>query len=391
MMEGAAVSVQDAGGKTVWTLARGPGAGMMGGGMEGMMGGTPTGTPRSLPVTVNGRVVGTALVRLPAAGTGSVDVAFRDAVNRLLLLTGLGAGLLAGLVGLVLARRATIPVRELTRTAGRLAAGERDERVRHHSGDEFGAMAEAFNSMADSIAEEDRLRRTFAADVAHELRTPLMILSSQLEALEDGVIELGPGAVRSLQEETRRITRLVSDLEVLASADAAHFSLESRRLDLAAEVEAVLAEFRPLFEERSVALAGDLEAAAVVGDAQRLRQVAGNLLSNALKFTPEGGRVEVSLRRQGTGAVLEVADSGPGIPAEELDRVFERFFRGQGARVGGSGIGLTVVRELVAAQGGRVRAANAPGGGAVFTVTLPLAAPAPAARGTRPRPRAAAG
>jgi len=279
---------------------------------------------------------------------------------------------------MLLARRATAPVRELTTAAQEMAAGNRDRRVKHKSQDEFGAMAAAFNSMADAINEEDRLRRTFAADVAHELRTPLMILSSQLEAIEDGVIKLGPGSIRSLKEETDRISRSVSDLEVLASADAAQFTLRRSEVDLGAQTGAVAAEFASLFAESSVRLVISTEPTLIDGDPTRLRQVVGNLLSNALKFTPEGGEVRIAVRRQADQAVLEVADSGPGVPASELERVFERFYRGRGVRASGSGVGLTVVRELVQAHGGQVTAGTAAGGGALFRVTLPLADHVPA-------------
>jgi two-component system, OmpR family, sensor histidine kinase BaeS len=375
MMNGTEVKVEDTSGHTVWDLASSPGGTMMGGVARGrMMGGSALGSARRLPITVGGAVVGTAVVQLPAVGSLPSDAAFRDSVNRMLLLGGLGAGLLAMLLGVFFARRATVPVRELTRTAQQLAAGNRALRVEHRSDDEFGAMATAFNSMADAIGEEDRLRRTFAAEVAHELRTPLMILSSHLEAMEDGVIDVGPGAIASLQEETQRISRLVSDLEVLASADAAHFSLDRREMDLAAEAEAVAAEFSPLFEQKPVTLETRSEPAPVNGDPARLRQVVGNLLSNALKFTPSGGLVRLGVRRESGRAVLEVADSGPGIPEEEIGHIFDRFFRGSATRAGGSGIGLTVVRELTTAHGGEVTAATANSGGAVFRVMLPLAA-----------------
>lgn len=375
MMNGAEVKVEDTPGHTVWDLATSPGGNMMGGiARGGMMGGSALGSAQRLPITVGGAVVGTAVVQLPAVGSLPSDAAFRDSVNRMLLLGGLGAGLLAMLLGVFFARRATVPVRELTRTAQLLAAGNRTLRVEHRSDDEFGAMATAFNSMADAVGEEDRLRRTFAADVAHELRTPLMILSSHLEAMEDGVIDVGPGAIASLQEETQRISRLVSDLEVLASADAAHFSLDRRELDLAAEAEAVAAEFSPLFEQKPVTLETRSEPAPVNGDPARLRQVVGNLLSNALKFTPSGGLVRLGVRQESGHAVLEVADSGPGIPEDEISQVFDRFFRGRGTRTSGSGIGLTVVRELTTAHGGEVTAATAKSGGAVFTVSLPVAA-----------------
>jgi len=369
-MMGAGVSLQDASGRPVWSIAGGSTSSMTG----PMMGGTTLGAPQRLPVMVGGTVVGTATVSLPVQGRLAVNVAFRDAVNRLLLLGGLLGGLAALALGLVFARRATIPVRDLTRAAGQLAAGDRGARVLQRSGDEFGQMAAAFNSMADTIVEEDRLRQTFAADIAHELRTPLMILSSQLEAMEDGILGLGPDSIKSLQEETHRLSTLVADLEVLASADAAHFSLQKERVDLAVLAAAVAAEFDQLFQAGGVSLEPKLEAEVVDGDPARLRQIVGNLLANALKFTPAGGRVRIRLEREAGRAVIEVSDSGPGISPDELERVFERFFRGRAGSAGGSGIGLTVVRELVAAHGGEVRAGNAAGGGAVFTVAIPLAA-----------------
>jgi two-component system, OmpR family, sensor histidine kinase BaeS len=388
-MSGAEVRVEDVGGATVWDLASSSAGGMTGGMMRGsMVNRSSLGPPQRLPVVVGGSVVGTAVIQLPSAGSLPADLGFRNSVNRLLLLVGVGAGLLAALLGVLLARRATAPVRDLTRAARGLAEGDRDQRVEHRSDDEFGAMAQAFNSMADSIDEEDRLRRTFAADVAHELRTPLMILSSQLEAMEDGVMERGPEAIASLQEETQRLTRLVSDLEVLASADAAQFSLERRPIDLASEVRDVVAEFTPLSDQSSVHLETSVEQAPVFADPARLRQVVANLLSNALKLTPAGGTVRLGVHPNAGQGILEVRDSGPGISEAEMGQVFERFFRGQGSRAGGSGIGLTVVRELVQAHGGTVTAANQPGGGAVFTVKIPLAdapasaksAPVPAAR-----------
>lgn len=374
LMEGAEVTVEDPSGRTVWDLSSSH-PDMMGGMSHGMMGSTPRGPAQRLTVSVDGRTVGTAVIQLPATGALPTDVAFRDSVTRVLLLGGLVAGLAAMGLGVLLARRATGPVRELTGAAQALAAGNHEQRVEHTSSDEFGAMAAAFNSMADSLGEEDRLRRTFAGDVAHELRTPLMILMSQLEAMEDGVIELGPEAIRSLQDETQRMSKLVADLEVLASADAARFTLKKQPLDLADQASAAASEFARLFEQKSVRLETRLNPVQVNGDPGRLRQVIGNLLSNALKFTPEGGWVRISVEQEHGLAVLEVADSGAGIPPGELDKVFDRFFRGQGARAGGSGIGLTVVRDLVTAHGGEVAASNRPDGGALFKVTLPAISP----------------
>jgi len=359
-------------GDTVWDASTGVGAEMAAMHRE-MMGSGPLGSEQRLPVRVDGRVVGTAIVRLPKAGLLPQDVSFRSSVNRLLLFGGILAGLVALVLGIALARRATAPARDLTRTARALAAGERSERVVVQGPDEFGDMARAFNSMADTIEEEDRLRRAFAADVAHELRTPLAILRTQIEGIQDGVVEPTSPAVASLLEETLRLSRLVEDLETLASADAAGFSLVRQPVDLRPLLEEVARELTGPSEAAGVALRLDLTDVRVTADPTRIRQIVTNLLSNALKFTPPGGEVALTLRTAGHRAAIRVSDTGPGIPADELDRVFDRFFRGRGVRAGGSGIGLTVARELARAHGGEIEVASDPGRGASFTVSLPIA------------------
>ena len=374
-MSGGTMTVEDASGHVVWESGA---AGMTG--MQGMMGsggqmmGQATlGPERRLAITVEGRQVGTVVLRLPQTGLAAPDRTFSDAVNRTLLLTGVVVAAVAVLVGVLLARRATVPVRRLTAAAEAWSRGERDRRVGHPARDEFGAMSAAFDRMADSIEEQERLRRNFAEDVAHELRTPLMILRSQVEAMQDGVIERDDAGLVSMHEEVDRLGRMVADLEVLAAADAARFTLRIAPVDLRELAAVVTRELRALFPERALRL--DLGEVPVVvdGDAVRLRQVLGNLLSNALLFTPEGGSVAVSLSATDSEAVLRVSDSGPGIPEDELPHVFDRFFRGRHAEYAGSGIGLAVASQLIRAHGGNASAGNLPGGGAVFTVSLPLA------------------
>lgn len=385
-MDGGTLAIEGSSGDAVW---RSTDSGM--GAMRGMMGGQmmgqgALGPERRLAVTVDGSRVGTAVLRLPQAGLAAPDRAFRDAVNRTLLATGVVVAGLAVLVGVLLARRATVPVRRLTAAAEAWSRGEREHRVSYSANDEFGAMAASFDRMADSIEDQERVRRVFAGDVAHELRTPLMILRGQVEAMQDGVVERDDATLASMHEEVDRLGRLVADLEVLASADAARFTLRTTAVDLRGLAGDVAGEFRALFPERTLLLETPDHPVVVDGDAVRLRQVLGNLLANALRFTPEGGSVDLALSTSGSRAVLQVSDSGPGIPADELPRVFDRFFRGRQAANAGSGIGLAVVRELVNAHGGSVRAANRPGGGAVFTVDLPLSqrAPASAAAGAAP-------
>lgn len=239
-------------------------------------------------------------------------------------------------------------------------------------GDEFGEMARAFNRMADTVAAEDRLRRDFAADVAHELRTPLMILRGEIEALQDGVSKPTPAALASLRAETLRMGRLVDDLETLARADAAGFSLQRTPTSLNELVSEVAAEYAPIFAERGIELRTAIGGEVVADvDPVRIRQVVTNLLSNAAKFTPEGGQARASVEREAGSAVIAVWNSGPGISPEDLPHVFDRFYRGQGASPGGSGIGLTVVSDLVTAHGGTVDVASSIVDGTTFTIRLP--------------------
>ncbi|MHB8293347.1 MAG: ATP-binding protein [Acidimicrobiales bacterium] len=373
-MAGEQVSVLDTRGRVVWTSTP-TGSGPMAGMDRAMMGTLLLGPTERIPVVVSGARVGTALVRMPAAGPPAIDRTFRSSVERLLVLTGIGAGLVAVLVGILLARRVSAPVRALTAAARSLTAGQRPARIDVQSPDELGEMAVAFNAMADAAEAEEILRCEFARDVAHELRTPLSVLQSQLEALQDGLTSPGPGTFGSLHEETLRLARLVADLETLASADGARFTLERRVVELADLVEAAVAELAGPMKDKGISVSTTLSEAAVNGDPLRLRQVVANLLSNAAKFVPPGGNVAVRLVSDGAWASLEVADDGPGIAPDDLPQIFERFFRGRGTRAGGSGIGLAVVAGLIEAHRGEVSVVSTPGHGAAFTVRLPLLAP----------------
>lgn len=231
--------------------------------------------------------------------------------------------------------------------------------------------------MADTVEREDQVRRSFAADVAHELRTPLAILRSQIEAVQDGLADPTPEVLASLHEETVRLGCLVGDLETMTSADAAGFHLALRPVPMADLVATTAAGMHDRFTGAGLTLQLDLEPVTVTGDADRLTQILTNLFTNAVKFVPTDGRVAVALDRAQGMARLQVSDDGSGIDPEDRPHIFDRFFRGRGPRVGGSGVGLAVVDGLVRAHGGRVTADNAPGGGACFTVWLPEAASKP--------------
>lgn len=335
---------------------------------------TPRGDPVSAEVVVDGRTVGAVMLRFPTQAM-EAERHVRDALARTAILGVLIAAGVALVVALYVSVRVTRPITALTTAAGDLAAGRRDTRVDTDGPGELRTLAEAFNGMADHLDREDRLRRNLVADVAHELRTPLAILQGSTEALLDGVDQPTPEILGSLNDEVTRLRRLVGDLETLAAAEAASLRPRIDPVDLA-EVAASAADLlRPLADDRGTSLTVEAAPAAVMGDADRLHQIAVNLIANAVKFTPAGGAITISTRTNGATASLEVVDNGPGIPEPDLPHVFERFWRGaNGNRASGSGIGLAVVAELVAVHHGTVTADNVPTGGARLTVTLPAAA-----------------
>jgi two-component system sensor histidine kinase BaeS len=330
-----------------------------------------TNVVRLAKVTLNGQRVGT--VRLAFS---SNPAAVRDLRHALVATIAAGAGLAALLalaVSVPVARRITRPLGTLIAKARAVEAGDRGVRVADvGSRGEVAELAVAFNRMADAIARQDDMRRTLVADVAHELRTPLTIVRGTLEGLIDGVTQTTPARLSSVHDDILRLTRLVEDLEMLAAADAAGPKVKLDVVDLAHVAEDAVTDFAPQFEAADVHLSLRAEHALVGGDPHRLRQVISNLLTNALKFTPAGGLVTISVKQDSQFVHLAVADTGIGIPSEERERIFDRFWRGPAARgIAGSGIGLTVVSELASAHGGAVRVESEPGHGTVMTVSLP--------------------
>lgn len=346
------------------------GPGMMGPGMGGgMMGPTMMGS--SDPV---GPV---AAVR-PVAQAQALENDFLRRVRRSLWWAGLGGGVAALLLGALLVRQITGPLRRLSVAARRVAQGDLSQRVPTPTRDEIGELAQSFNSMAEALAQQEEARRHLMADIAHELRTPLTVIQASLEGMQDGVMEATPERLASLHEETLLLARLINDLRDLALAEVGQLRVEPARVDLHTLLERTIEKWQPQAMRRGVHL--DLDARDGIGptmaDAQRLEQVVSNLIDNALRHTPAGGRITVSAGPGGEPgtAVVAVADTGSGIPPEEQPRVFDRFYRGGPTHSrSGSGIGLAVVRELVARQGGRVWVDSQPGQGSRFSFTLPLA------------------
>jgi len=370
-MTGSTLQIRDAAGRIVYDTNDHGQLPAMGAMHRQMMGAGPLGPTQSVPIVVDGTRVGSAVLAVPSGGLPGGEQAFRSSVNRLLLVGGLIAAAAALLLGVVLARRLTRPVRDLAAAAADLAAGNRSTRAAVTSTDELGDLTATFNEMATALQREDDLRRGFVAAVAHELRTPLTILRSEIEAVQDAVRPSTPELFDSLHDETVRLGRLVADLETLAAADAATFTVSRAPHDLSTVAADAVEGLRRRFAEAAISVKTELSPVTVLGDPVRLSQVVTNLLTNAAKFTPSGGRVVLTVSEDGDQATLTVADTGSEIPPDELAHVFERFFRGRNARAGGSGIGLTVASELVAAHGGRLTVTSLPGNGTTFRVTLP--------------------
>jgi two-component system OmpR family sensor kinase/two-component system sensor histidine kinase BaeS len=325
------------------------------------------------PVEVAGQRVGTLLIAAEGAVHASPESDFLRQVNRSLVLAGLAAAAVALVLGLWLARELTAPLRALTDAAHQLADGDLPQ-VEVRGQDEIGELGQAFNQMARSLDYQRTLRRNLMADIAHELRTPLTVIRGDLEALLDGVFEPTSGALASLHEETLLLSRLVDDLRALALAEAGQLQLEREPVNLADLLRGVVDSLDLQAESRGQILALEMpsDLPLVDADPHRVRQVVANLLSNALHHAPESGRVTVSTERHDTEVQISVADDGPGIPAEDLPHLFDRFWRGSTPRGEGSGLGLAIAHELVRAHGGRIWIDSALGQGTVFHFTLPL-------------------
>lgn len=308
-----------------------------------------------------------------------------ERVRGTLYLTGLLALIASVAVGVLVARRFTIPLARLRRASSRLAHGQLDERAPRSTIVEVDDLAQQFNVMADRLSESlrlleadrDRLRE-FVADVSHELRTPIAALRAFTELQRDGDID-EPTRREFLARSEEQISRLdwmSTNLLDLSRIDAGIFPLDVRSGDLRDPIRSVVEAHAELAEQRGVSLVIEVPASPVIirFDRERIVQLLTNLVGNGLKFTARGGEVVASLTDAPEGAIVLVRDTGPGITEAELPRVFERFFRGTNvgeARASGSGLGLAIVRSIVEMHGGTIDVASAPGQGATFTVRLP--------------------
>jgi signal transduction histidine kinase len=306
-------------------------------------------------------------------------------VRGALLAAGLAALAVSVLVGTLVARRLVTPLARMRRAADRLAQGDLNDRVHPSGVVELDQLAGQFNAMADRLsatltqlsADRDRLRELIA-DISHELRTPIAALRTFTELQRDGEVDPATRAefLERSAEQISRLEWLSTNLLDLSRIDAGIFPLDIRDDDLREPIRAAVEAHAPLAEQRSISLAAEVPGTPVRlrFDRERLVQLLGNLLGNALKFTPVGGEVVLRLVDEPRGPIVEVRDTGPGIPADELPRIFDRFYRGTNvgdARAGGSGLGLAIARSIAEMHGGRIEVESAPGAGSAFRLLLP--------------------
>lgn len=325
----------------------------------------------SAAVQAEGQQVGVVELHF---GPGTVTSSDESRLVAWIGVSALVAVLLATVVAWIVARQFTEPMRRLTAAGTDFARGDRSVRAETNAPGEIGDLARTFNAAVVAVSESEQAQRNLIADVAHELRTPLAALHAGLEEMRDGYVPADAEALGRLHDQTMRLGRTVSDLQSLAAAETPTIHQNVVQVDLSEVAREETLERRPLLNAAGLTVSMDLRPVIIEADPDRLHEVVGNLLSNASKYCRSGDEVTVRVARDDKRAILEVSDTGPGIPVDELPHVFERFWRGTSdRRQGGSGLGLAIVRAIVTAQGGEVSVDSTPGQGATFRVAWNLA------------------
>lgn len=325
---------------------------------------------------VDGEWVGSVFTDNQPLPRNPAEEAFVADTNRALLFGALGATLVAVGLAFVMARTFTQPLRELSRASRQMAEGDLQQAVPVRTNDELGELAAAFNQMSAELDRVNQARRQMTADIAHDLRTPLTVLAGYLEAMEDGTLAPTPERLALMQQEVSTLQGLVADLRTLSLADTGHLTLQKEPVAVADLLAQVHDAFARHAAQQEINLQLDIDPAlpSIALDAARMRQALGNIVSNALRYTPSNGAITLAAGASGEGGVqITVADTGTGISAADLPHIFDRFFRGDRSRQGHgeSGLGLAIARSLVVAHGGTITVASTVGQGTTFTITLP--------------------
>ncbi|MCR4435754.1 MAG: ATP-binding protein [Clostridiales bacterium] len=381
--QGLIIKVKDASGKTVWDATvhnNGLCTQMLSHMAQNMMSRYPNWrggyVEASYPVKYNFEEVGS--VEIGYFGPyyfNDSDLAFINTLNKMLIGVGVFSLFFALILGTVMARRISHPISRVIKAAQMISKGYYGERISEKSSTkEIGQLTSTINELADTLEKQEILRKRMSADVAHELRTPLATLQSHMEAMVDGIWKPDAQRLKSCHEEIMRIGRLVGDLEKLARYEGENLYLNKTRFELSELIQSIIHNFENDFRNNGIEIKLEAEEQLIFADRDKISQVVINLLSNSLKYTPEGGRVEVYVK--GTEEMVEmvVKDNGQGIPEEDLPYIFERFYRADKSRnrlTGGSGIGLTIAKALVEAHKGKIWVRSKLNVGTEVMVSLP--------------------
>lgn len=336
------------------------------------------GNVASSAIRINGKQVGTVYVQVFGSSTllTQTDEEFRDKSYQAMLFSALIAIAVAIVVGSLFARALSAPIKRVTKAAAALKEGDYSARTGMKGNDEIARLGNMFDRMADSIETNRNLERRLVTDVAHELRTPLMAIQSTVEAMIDGVFEPDAERLETLNSEVRRLSRLVNALLQLSRLESRTTPIERRKVDLTELLSQVVSTHQAYIHDAGLSLEFNYDSHVYVyGDPDMLRQATANLISNAVRYTPEGGSITISSHKGDITGQIAVRDTGIGLTPEEAKLVFQRFWRADAGRTrstGGLGVGLSVVKEIVDQHGGWVRVDGRPNEGACFTLYIPL-------------------
>ena len=329
------------------------------------------------PIEVDGIIVGTALLTGNIPELDPVEERYLERTNQALLLATGAATIIALILGALLARSMTRPLRELIRATQAVARGDLAQEIPVRSQDELGELVESFNQMSADLARANQSRRQMTADIAHDLGTPLTVIGGYLEAMQEGVLEVTPERIGTMNTEIHHLQHLVRDLRTLSLADAGQMSLNSTQVEVQALLRRVADAFELAAKQKGITLSVESapKSASIQIDEERMAQALGNLISNALRYTPKDGGISIQYSVVGEQVRIVVEDDGAGIAEADLSRIFERFYRADQARnleAGESGLGLAITRAIVEAHGGQISVSSILGEGTRFEIRLAL-------------------
>jgi signal transduction histidine kinase len=341
---------------------------------------SPVDLESGIRITENGNVIGIFVpMRTPYQGQPR-ELEFIERINTTLFYGALIGAVFALALGIFLSRTITRPIRELTQATHAVSEGDLTQQVTVRSNDELGELAKAFNKMSAELSRSVNARKQMTADIAHELRTPLSLILGHAEAVHDGVLPPTKENFEVIREEAVRLEHLVNDLRTLSLADAGELTINPQPIEPERLVHEVASLYQFETQKKNISLELDVASPlpAIEVDPGRMTQVLTNILDNALRHTPEGGKIILSAKEVEDHVELAIQDSGHGLPRGDLERIFERFYRTDSSRQrdgdlpGGSGLGLAIAKSIVQAHGGQISAQSEAGSGLRVTIALPI-------------------